>query len=48
MIARNIKPTLNQLLDSIVVHAGSESFPLAKDIQAVTLPAIVQLLAQSR
>ena len=31
-----------------VVHAGNESFPLAKDIQAVTLPAIVQLLAQSR
>ena len=31
-----------------VVHAGSESFPLAKDIRAVTLPAILQLLAQSR
>lgn len=31
-----------------VVHAGSESFPLAKDIRAVTLPTIVQLLAQSR
>ena len=31
-----------------IVHAGSESFPLAKDIRAVTLPAIVQLLTQSR
>ena len=31
-----------------VVHAGSESFPLAKDIRAVTLPAILQLLGQSR
>lgn len=31
-----------------VVHAGSEGFPLAKDIRAVTLPAIVQLLKQSR
>ncbi len=31
-----------------VVHAGNESYPLAKDIGAVTLPAITNLLAQSR
>ncbi len=30
-----------------VVHAGKESFPLAKDIQAVTLPAMVDRLVQS-
>ena len=41
MIARNTDR-------KFVVHASNESFPLAKDIRAVTLPAIVQLLAQSR
>ncbi len=30
-----------------VVHAGKESFPLAHDVRAVTLPAIVKLSAQS-
>ena len=30
-----------------VVHAGKESFPLARDIRAVTLPAMVDRLAQS-
>ena len=30
-----------------VVHAGNESYPLAKDVRAVTLPAITDLLAQS-
>lgn len=30
-----------------VVHAGKESFPLAKDIQAMTLPAMVDRLTQS-
>ena len=30
-----------------VVHAGHESYPLAKDIRAVTLPAITGLLARS-
>ena len=31
----------------LVVHAGKESFPLAHDVRAVTLPAIVKLSAQS-
>ena len=31
-----------------VVHAGDESFPLAKDIRAVTLPAMMELVARSR
>ena len=30
-----------------VVHAGKESFPLARDIRAMTLPAMVDRLAQS-
>ena len=30
-----------------VVHAGNESYPLAKDIRAVTLPAIIDLVARS-
>ena len=30
-----------------VVHAGKESFPLARDIRAVTLPAMVDRLTQS-
>ena len=30
-----------------VVHAGKESFPLARDIRAVTLPAMVDRLVQS-
>ena len=31
----------------LVVHAGKESFPLAKDIRAVTLPAMIEMLEQS-
>ena len=31
-----------------VVHAGDESFPLAKDIRAVTLRAMIRLVAESR
>ena len=31
----------------LVVHAGNESYPLAKDVRAVTLPAIVDLVARS-
>ena len=31
----------------LVVHAGKESFPLAKDIRAVTLPAMIEMLGQS-
>ena len=31
----------------LVVHSGNESFPLAKDIRAVTLRAIVELSARS-
>ena len=31
-----------------VVHAGRESFPLGKDIQAVTLPAMVDRLTNSK
>lgn len=31
-----------------VVHAGDESFPLAKGIRAVTLQAMMELVARSR
>ena len=30
-----------------VVHAGNECYPLARDIRAVTLPAIIELVARS-
>ncbi len=30
-----------------ILHAGKDSFPLAKEIQAITLPSMVDLLAQS-
>ena len=31
-----------------VVHGGNESFPLGKDIRAMSLPAMVALAAGSR
>ena len=39
----DLKPTRK-----LVVHAGAHSFPLGKDIRAVTLPAVIELLGKSR